>query len=71
MLLGKPHSGISDGVTGLFNSTTYIKMTQNLLVWMAQQFDQVNNVVGIELLNEPQYSSNLTDFCEYAFVLAS
>ncbi|KAG9016853.1 Glucan 1,3-beta-glucosidase 3 [Tulasnella sp. JGI-2019a] len=59
---GQQHSGVSDGKTQLFGNKAYIKQTQDFLVWLVQQFDQVNNVVGIELLNEPKYSQQLLDF---------
>lgn len=51
-------------MTGLFDNPKYIKMTQKLLVWLGKQFDQVNNVIGIQLLNEPKWSWELEQFCE-------
>lgn len=37
-------------------------MTINALVWMTQQLVKVTNVVGIQILNEPQNEDNLPDF---------
>ncbi|KAF9069861.1 glycoside hydrolase superfamily [Rhodocollybia butyracea] len=44
---GQPHSGISDGKTNLFSQNSCC----------------VSNVVGVQLLNEPENCEELTDFC--------
>lgn len=64
---GQPHSGISDGQTNLFNVTSNMDKTVSVLTFLAEQLSVVNNVVGIQLLNEPQYDSGmaLEDFCMY------
>ncbi|KAG8899825.1 Glucan 1,3-beta-glucosidase 3 [Tulasnella sp. 408] len=59
---GQSHSGISDGKTNLFSNQKDQDMTINALVWMTQQFVKVTNVVGIQILNEPQNEDNLPDF---------
>lgn len=60
---GQPHSGISDGITGLFDNPTNINQTIAVLTYLTQQLATVTNVVGIELLNEPQDNPGLSDFC--------
>ncbi|PCH38120.1 glycoside hydrolase family 5 protein [Wolfiporia cocos MD-104 SS10] len=59
---GQPHSGISDGVTGLFGNPTYENMTISLLTFLMEQLVNVTNVIGIEILNEPQNVPELPDF---------
>ncbi|KAF9821390.1 hypothetical protein IEO21_00636 [Rhodonia placenta] len=59
---GQPHSGISDGVTGLFDSPTYMNMTIAVLTFLTEQLANVSNIVGIEILNEPQNVPELPDF---------
>ncbi|KAF9466289.1 glycoside hydrolase superfamily [Collybia nuda] len=59
---GQPHSGISDGATGLFNNPSNMDKTVDVLMFLVQQLAPVNNVVGIQLLNEPKNVPELTDF---------
>lgn len=61
---GQPHSGISDGVTGLFNSQVDMGLTINVLTFLTEQLADVTNVVGIEILNEPHDDPGLPGFCE-------
>lgn len=61
---GQAHSGISSGQENLFNNATNIQKTMNVLTFLTQQLVLVNNVVGIELLNEPSNDPSLPDFCE-------
>ncbi|PPQ67653.1 hypothetical protein CVT25_012681 [Psilocybe cyanescens] len=62
---GQPHSGISDGQTNLFNVSSNMDKTIVVLTSLAEQLATVNNIVGIQLLNEPQYDTGtvLEDFC--------
>lgn len=55
---GQPHSGLSNGKAGFFNDFNENKMTK-LLVWLMQELEDVSNVIGIELLNEPHNDSRL------------
>lgn len=61
---GQPHSGISDGITGLFGSPTDMDLTVDVLTFLTEQLANVTNVVGIEILNEPQDDPGLPAFCE-------
>ncbi|KAF8212362.1 glycoside hydrolase superfamily [Mycena galopus ATCC 62051] len=63
---GQPHSGISDGKTGLFNSETNMNRTLEILKFLAQQLCDVSNVVGIQILNEPQDCAELPGFYDKA-----
>jgi len=60
---GQPHSGISDGVTGLFSSDSYKKKTVDVLKFLVKTFSNVTNVAGIQLLNEPNNDPSLAAFC--------
>ena len=60
---GQPHSGISDGQVNLFNNATNIQKTKDVLLFLIQQLSSATNVIGIELLNEPNDDSSLQDFC--------
>ncbi|KAK0197224.1 glycoside hydrolase [Armillaria mellea] len=59
---GQPHSGISDGQTNLFSDSDNWTKTQDVLIFLAEQLCNVTNVVGIELLNEPQDCDALVHF---------
>lgn len=59
---GEPHSGVSDHQINLFNNPDNVDKTINVLTFLAQTFASVTNVVGLELLNEPQYNFVLEDF---------
>lgn len=62
---GQPHSGISDGMANLFNDPANIQKTMDVLTFLVQQLATVTNVVGIQLLNEPQDVPELSDFCKH------
>ena len=55
---GQSHSGLSDGNIEFYNSFN-MNLTKNLLVWIANEISDVTNVVGIQLLNEPQNRDSL------------
>ncbi|KAI0673044.1 glycoside hydrolase [Trametes maxima] len=59
---GQPHSGISDGNTGLFGNDWYINRTMAALTFLTGQLANVTNVVGIQILNEPQNVDSLPAF---------
>ncbi|KAK7014964.1 putative dolichyl-phosphate-mannose--glycolipid alpha-mannosyltransferase [Favolaschia claudopus] len=59
---GQPHSGISDGHTGLFNDETNAEKTLAVLTFLTEQLSTVTNVVGIQILNEPKNGPELTGF---------
>lgn len=40
--------------------------TIDVLTFLAQQLIYINNVVGIQLINEPNNVPGLADFCEYS-----
>ena len=61
---GQPHSGISDGQTNLFSVPENMDKAIEVLTFLVQTFALVNNVVGIQILNEPVYDVDLEDFCE-------
>ncbi|WWC64720.1 uncharacterized protein I303_107331 [Kwoniella dejecticola CBS 10117] len=56
------HSGVSDGQQNLFNNPTNVQLTINILTYLAQQLVKVNNVVGIQILNEPSNVDSLPSF---------
>jgi glucan 1,3-beta-glucosidase len=60
---GQPHSGISNGNTDLFNDPSHMDKTINVLSFLMQQLVYVTNVVGIQILNEPQNLPDLPGFC--------
>lgn len=60
---GQAHSGTSDGKIGLFDSPAYMNKTIEVLTFLTQQFTCVNNIVGIQLLNEPRNVDILPSFC--------
>lgn len=66
---GQQHSGISDGQTNLFDSPWYINKTMDVLSFLMGQLGYVTNVVGIEILNEPQDVATLPDFCTSSSIL--
>ncbi|KAF9566286.1 glycoside hydrolase [Agrocybe pediades] len=59
---GQPHSGISDGQTNLFSVPANVDKAIAVLTFLTQTFALVNNVVGIQILNEPAYGPGLEDF---------
>nr|XP_019010440.1 uncharacterized protein I206_04909 [Kwoniella pini CBS 10737]OCF49221.1 hypothetical protein I206_04909 [Kwoniella pini CBS 10737] len=56
------HSGVSDGQQNLFNNPTNVQLTINVLTYLTQQLVKVNNVVGIQILNEPSNVDSLPSF---------
>ena len=60
---GQPHSGISDSTTNLFNNPSNVEKTLHVLAYLVQQFAFATNVVGIQVLNEPDNVPELTEFC--------
>ena len=61
---GQPHSGISDGQTGLFGNDWYVNKTMSVLSFLVRELVNVTNVVGIQILNEPKDDPELPGFCE-------
>ncbi|KAL4253866.1 glycosyl hydrolase 5 (cellulase A) family protein [Abortiporus biennis] len=59
---GQQHSGISDGQTNLFDNPENIQRAMDVLTFLTQQLVNVSNVVGIQILNEPQNVDSLADF---------
>lgn len=66
---GQSHSGISDGQMRLFNSTMYMDKTLEVCMFLTEQLQNVTNVVGIEILNEPNDIPELSDFCKHTLWL--
>jgi aryl-phospho-beta-D-glucosidase BglC (GH1 family) len=60
---GEHHSGVSDGVTGLFGNPQYQDKTIKALLFLTKQLSNVTNVVGIQILNEPKNVPELYGFC--------
>ena len=60
---GQQHSGVSDGIAQLFDNPMYVNQTIDVLTYLMQQLAYVTNVVGIQLLNEPQNVDSLPEFC--------
>ena len=60
---GQGHSGISDGVTGLFQSQSNMDRTVGVLTFLMKELAPVTNVVGIQMLNEPKDVPELIPFC--------
>ncbi|WFD03364.1 hypothetical protein MOBT1_002053 [Malassezia obtusa] len=52
------HSGFSTGKVNFYSGNNQ-KRTTDFLLWLTAQFANVTNVVGIELLNEPQNNDKL------------
>ncbi|GLB35433.1 putative cellulase (glycosyl hydrolase family 5) [Lyophyllum shimeji] len=59
---GQPHSGISDGAANMFENPKYMDKTIDVLMFLMEHLAPVTNVVGIQLLNEPNNVPELTDF---------
>ncbi|TFK91226.1 glycoside hydrolase family 5 protein [Polyporus arcularius HHB13444] len=59
---GQPHSGISDGQVNLFGNDWYENKTMAVLSFLAQELVNVTNIVGIQILNEPNNVDELPDF---------
>lgn len=50
---GQAHSGLNDGNIQWYNTWNQ-DLTTELLFWIAKEISDITNVVGIQLLNEPQ-----------------
>ena len=61
---GQGHSGISDGVTGLFQSQSNMDRTTNVLTFLMRELAPATNVAGIQILNEPMDVPELIPFCK-------
>ncbi|KAG7092364.1 hypothetical protein E1B28_008723 [Marasmius oreades] len=59
---GQAHSGISDGHISFFENTANMDKTINALVFLMEQLVHLPNVIGIQILNEPQDDPLLCDF---------
>ncbi|KAI0724054.1 glycoside hydrolase superfamily [Cerioporus squamosus] len=59
---GQPHSGISDGQVNLFGNDWYENKTMAVLTFLAHELVNVTNIVGIQILNEPNNVDELPDF---------
>ncbi|KDR81860.1 hypothetical protein GALMADRAFT_240110 [Galerina marginata CBS 339.88] len=59
---GQQHSGMSDGQTNLFSVPENMGKTVGVLTFLTKMLAPVNNVVGIQILNEPTYVPTLEDF---------
>ena len=68
---GQQHSGISDGATNLFSVPSNMDKTIAVLTFLAQNLACVANVVGIQILNKPQYVHNFTEFCMFHTIRSS
>ena len=66
---GQPHSGISDGQARLFSNSTYMDKTIQVLTFLMEQLQNVTNVVGIEIANEPNDVPELPSFCEHILAI--
>ncbi|WFD34571.1 hypothetical protein MCUN1_001412 [Malassezia cuniculi] len=55
---GEPISGDSEHGIQFYNGNNR-QRTREMLLWLTQEFASVNNVVGIQLLNEPQDNTKL------------
>ena len=62
---GQQHSGASDGATNFFSVPSNMDKTIDVLVFLTRELACVNNVVGIQILNEPPFDKGLTAFCMF------
>lgn len=60
------HSGLSGGKAGLWDSKEHQKRTVQILVAMAKEIAKYDNVVGLELLNEPKNNNRLMSWYDEA-----
>lgn len=58
---GQAHSGLSDGKIQFYSKTNMDK-TAKMVEWLVRELAGVTNVVGVELLNEPQNNNKLWDW---------
>ncbi|KAF8894654.1 glycoside hydrolase superfamily [Infundibulicybe gibba] len=59
---GQPHSGVSDGVAGLWGDEGNAQKTIDALVFIAREVMGISNVIGLQVLNEPNNVARLPDF---------
>lgn len=62
---GADHSGVSDHKINLFTNQGYQDKTIDVLTFLMKQLVKVNNVVGIQILNEPKNVDALVPFCKW------
>ncbi|KAJ3794347.1 glycoside hydrolase superfamily [Lentinula aff. detonsa] len=62
------HSGLSGGKAGLWDSKEYQRRTVQILVALAKEIGKYDNVVGLELLNEPKNNNRLMSWYDEAIV---
>jgi len=60
------HSGLSTGHAGLWDSSKFQKRTIEILVAMTRDVSRFENVVGIELINEPKNNNRLQSWYDEA-----
>ncbi|KIK64643.1 glycoside hydrolase family 5 protein [Collybiopsis luxurians FD-317 M1] len=60
------HSGLSGGRAGLWDSKEFQMKTVEILVAIAREVGRFDNVVGLELLNEPKNSNRLMSWYDEA-----
>jgi glucan 1,3-beta-glucosidase len=61
---GHDHSGVSDGQAKLFSEKANMDKTIAVLTFLMKELVPVTNVIGIQVLNEPDYHPELENFCE-------
>ncbi|KAJ8078677.1 Glucan 1,3-beta-glucosidase 3 [Marasmius tenuissimus] len=59
---GQAHSGVSDGHAGMFEAQANMDKTIAVLEFLVGQLTHINNVVGIQILNEPNDDPQLPSF---------
>ncbi|KAJ7172603.1 glycoside hydrolase [Mycena filopes] len=59
---GQPHSGVSDKHVGLFDTESNMNKTIDVLTFLTETLCNVTNVLGIQILNEPENNPKLLDF---------
>ena len=55
----------SDGATNFFSVPSNMDKTIDVLVFLTRELACVNNIVGIQILNEPPFDNGLTAFCMF------
>lgn len=60
------HCGVSDGKAALWDSPANQQKTIEILKAMASEYARFENVVGLELINEPKNSGSLSSFYDQA-----
>lgn len=66
---GNDHSGVSDHKANLFSNKGYQDNTVEVLKFLTKQLVKVNNIVGVQILNEPKNVPELVPFCKYSLLL--